>query len=44
MGAFDPTPITPTIDPTDGNVVAYERCGAGASGGAGGGQIGRGCA
>ena len=27
------------IDPTDGNVVAYERCGAGASGGAGGGPV-----
>ncbi|MGE3958631.1 MAG: hypothetical protein AB7H96_18105 [Vicinamibacterales bacterium] len=27
------------IDPTDGNVVAYERCGAGASGGAGGGAV-----
>jgi len=27
------------IDPNDGNVVAYERCGAGASGGAGGGPV-----
>lgn len=27
------------IDPTDGNVVAYERCGAGAAGGAGGGAV-----
>ncbi len=27
------------IDPTDGQVVAYERCGAGASGGAGGGPV-----
>jgi sugar lactone lactonase YvrE len=27
------------IDPTDGNIVAYERCGAGASGGAGGGPV-----
>ncbi len=27
------------IDPTDGQVVAYERCGAGASGGAGGGAV-----
>jgi sugar lactone lactonase YvrE len=27
------------IDPTDGNVVAYERCGAGAGGGAGGGPV-----
>jgi sugar lactone lactonase YvrE len=27
------------IDPTDGNVWAYERCGAGASGGAGGGAV-----
>lgn len=27
------------IDPTDGNVVAYERCGAGAAGGAGGGSV-----
>ena len=27
------------IDPKDGNVVAYERCGAGAGGGAGGGPV-----
>lgn len=27
------------IDPTDGQVVAYERCGAGAAGGAGGGAV-----
>src|SRR5262245_65955739 len=28
------------IDPKDGNVWAYERCGAGAAGGAGGGAVG----
>src|SRR3954447_19793231 len=27
------------IDPADGNIWAYERCGAGASGGAGGGPV-----
>src|ERR687897_994000 len=27
------------IDPIDGNVWAYERCGAGAAGGAGGGGV-----